>query len=128
MGVITNDATRRSTVLAAFFERYSEADPRLDNLAQPDPLFHWCTCASLFADVNFLPKQGKYEFLELQDGRRNMLTSNDVLGLAEKLGQTRSRPLSCFIRRHNAAHVKHSPRYLKSRANSLIKQKYTSHR
>jgi hypothetical protein len=81
--------TRYSTVVAAFVERYPDAEARLDKRRVAGPVASWCTNAALREAVDFSLTLGDDELLGFHDGPRNMWASSEALPLVGELASRR---------------------------------------
>ena len=81
--------TRYSTVVAAFVERYPDAEARLDKRRVAGPVASWCTNAALREAVDFSLTLGDDELLGFHDGPRNMWASSEALPLVDELASQR---------------------------------------
>ena len=75
--------TRYSTVVAAFVERYPDAEARLDKRRVAGPVASWCTNAALREALDFSLTLGDDELLGFHDGPRNMWASSEALPLVD---------------------------------------------
>lgn len=77
--------TRYSKVIAAFIERYPQAEIRLDKRQPGGALVSWCTNRVLLKAIDFSLLQGKVELLGFHDGPTNMWAASEALPLIEEL-------------------------------------------
>lgn len=83
--MLTIETTRYSTVVAAFIDRFPDAQASLNKRRVNGPCSVWATNKALLGAVDLSIRQGSTELLGFHDGPRNMWASDVTVDLVQEL-------------------------------------------